>query len=153
MLDVVTADDVFCAGKAYILVGYNGKIVSRIRRGTIDYMEAAKDNIDVHTILLPSVLWNGKVSFKSDNGNFPYLSRINRGAVNNIEAAKPSIDIHSEFSVEVDSAGPWRGLHYIYLRADNGKYVGIENRRGRYNMEASFNRRSNKTRFMLLEIN
>ena len=150
---VVTAGDVFCAGKAYILVGHNGKMVSRIRRGTIDYMEAAKENIDIHTILLPSILWNGKVSFKSDNGQFPYLSRINRGALDNVEAAKPSIDIYSEFSVEVDSVGPWKGLHYIYLKADNGKYVGIKNRGGRHNMEASFNRRSNNTRFTLLEVN
>ena len=130
-------------------MGVNGRFVSRIRRGSVDYMEAKKQTIDLYTRLRASVLYNGKVSFRSDNGGHRYLSRVYRGGVHNVEAAKSSIDIYSEFAVDIVEDN---GVHFIYLKADNGKYVGIRVRGGRQNLEAIYNTKEAQTCFMLLEL-
>ena len=137
------------AGKTYVLMGNNGRFVSRIRRGDVDFMEAEKQTIDLFTRLRASVLYNGKVSFRSDNGGHLYLSRYTRSGVQNVEAAKSAIDIHSEFSVDIVEEN---GVHFIYLKADNGLYVGIHIRGGRQNLEAIYNTKEGQTRFMLLEL-
>ena len=133
-------------------MGENGQFVSRIRRGSVDFMEAEKTTIDYFCLLRASILYNGKVSFRSDNGNHKYLSRIFRSGVQNVEAAKDSIDIFSQFTVEVDPKGKWDGAAYLYLKADNDKYVGIQDRNGRHNLEASFTSQQDATRFTLLEV-
>ena len=116
-------------------------------------MEAEKTTIDYFCILRASILSNGKLSLMPDNGNYKYLSRITRGGVDNIEAAKDSIDIYSQFTVEIDLFhGKWDGATYIYLKADNDKYVGIQDRNGRNNLEASFTSHDDATRFTLLEV-
>ena len=116
-------------------------------------MEAEKVSIDYFCLLRASILYNGKLSLKSDNGNNNYLGRYTRGGVNNIEAVKVSIDIFSEFTVEVDiSDGIGKGANYIYLKADNDKYVGIKDRGGRNNLEASYDTQVPATRFTLLEV-
>lgn len=119
--------------------------------GSLNNMESIKDHIDKHTRLRATVMWNGKVSFKADDGEHQYLSRIHRGGVENIEPAKSVLDVHCEFAVETDSNGPWNGAHYVYLRADHGKYVGIFHRDGRENMEARYETREPATRFIVLE--
>ena len=146
-----TAGGIFQPGKAYIFVGHNDKFVSRIDHVPINNMEAVKERIDVNTRLRASVLWNGKVLFRADDGKHMYLSRIDRGGVQHIEPAKSVLDVHCEFTVETESNGPWNGAHHVYLKADNGKYVGIANRNGRNNMEASFSGRNNETRFTVLQ--
>ncbi|CAI8006528.1 hypothetical protein GBAR_LOCUS4767 [Geodia barretti] len=144
---------IFDTNSIYILLGNNGRFVSRIRRGTIDYMEAEKVSIDYFCLLRASILYNGKLSLKSDNGNNNYLGRYTRGGVNDIEAVKVSIDVYSQFTVEVDiSDGIGKGANYIYLKADNDKYVGIKDRSGRNNLEASYDTRVPATRFTLLEV-
>ena len=116
-------------------------------------MEAEKPSIDYFCLLRASLLYNGKLSLKSDNGNHKFLSRITRGGVNNIEAAKDSIDIYSQYTVEVDLFhGKWDGAAYIYLVADNGKYVGIKDRGGRNNLESSYDTRDDATRFTVLKV-
>jgi hypothetical protein len=144
---------IFDTDSIYVLLGNNGRFVSRIRRGSVDYMEAEKVSIDYFCLLRASILYNGKLSLKSDNGNNRYLSRINRGGVDNLEAAKPSIDVYSQFTVEVDiSDGIGKGANYIYLKADTGKYFGIKDRGGRNNLEASYDTQVPATRFTLLEV-
>ena len=130
-------------------MGINGRFVSRIRRGSVDYMEAEKQTIDLYTRLQASVLYNGKVSFRSDNGGYKYLSRYSRGGVQDVEAAKSAIDIYSEFAVEIVKQN---GVHFIYLKADNGLYVGVRRRGGRNNIEAIYKTKIGLTRFMLLEL-
>ena len=133
-------------------MGHNNKFVGRINRGPINYMEAVKESIDVQTRLRASVLLNGKVSFRADDGTHLYLSRIFRGGgLQYIEPAKSVLDVYCEFTVETESNGPWNGAHHVYLKADNGKYVGIVNRDGRNRMEASFSERSDETRFTVLQ--
>ena len=130
----------------------NGKFVSRMGHGgSLNKMEASKDKIDQYTRLRCSVLWNGKVSFRADDGGHMYLSRFDRGGVQYIEPAKSALDVYCEFSVETDANGPWNGAHYVYFKADNGKYAGIADRDGRHNMEATFDSRSSATRFVVLE--
>ena len=116
-------------------------------------MEAEKQSIDYFCLLRASLLYNGKLSLKSDNGNNKFLSRVTRDGVENIEAAKDPIDIYSQYTVEVDLFhGKWDGATYIYLVADNGKYVGIKDRGGRNNLESSYDIRDDATRFTVLKV-
>ena len=132
-------------------MAHNNKFVSRIGHGEISNMEAAKERIDKFTRLRASVLWNGKVSFRADDGHHMYLSRIDRGGVPHIEPAKSVLDQFCQFEVETKSNGPWEGAHYVYFKADTGNYVGIKERNGRQNMEASFSDRDEETRFVVLQ--
>jgi hypothetical protein len=150
-VSAVEQEDVFEAGQTYILLADNNLFVGRINRGSINTMEAVKQSIDPFTLLRASVLGNGKISLRADDGNQLYLSRITRNGIENIEAAKQAIDVFSEFAVEVDASGPWNGAHYVYLRADTGQFIGIVNRNGRNNIEASFSERTNAARFIVLE--
>ena len=115
--------DVFEAGHTYIFLANNGKYVSRIRRGEVDHIEAEKTSMDLYCRFRTSVMGNGKVAFRGDDGDWHYLSRIDRGA-QNIEAAKGVVDKFSEFEVEVATPGPWNRARYVYLKADNGKSLG-----------------------------
>ena len=143
--------DVFEAGRTYIFLANNGKYLSRIRRGEVDHIEAEKTAIDVFSRFRTSLLGNDKVAFKGDDGGWHYWSRIDRGA-QNIEAAKGAIDKFSEFEVEVATPGPWNRARYVYLKADNGKYLGIVQRGQRQNIEAHYDDKSNDcTRFVVME--
>ena len=135
------------AGFSYLLIGCNGKFLSRIRRGSIDYIEAEKSIVDVHCHFKASLMYNGKVSFKGDDGGWNFLSRYTRNSVDNIESAKTTIDIHCEFEVEMVD-----GDQGVYFKADNGKYLGVIPRDGRNNIEACFTRRCKETCFTVLEV-
>ena len=147
--------DVFKAGHTYIFLANNGKYLSRIRRGVVDHIEAEKISIDYFCRFRASIMGDGKVAFQGDDGNWDYLSRITRFSNQNIEAAKKAIDIHSMFDVEVVTPGPWNGAQYVHLKADNGKYWGIVERRpySRQNIEAYYDSNLNETatRFIVLE--
>jgi hypothetical protein len=80
-----------------VLQADNGKYLSRIRRGTLDPIEAAKTQVDVFCMFTVTVLDNGKIALKADNGK--YLSRIRRGTIDPIEAAKSKIDYFCQFRV------------------------------------------------------
>ena len=102
--------------KAISLQGDNGQYLSRIRRGAIDSIEAAKPQLDppftsFNLVKLP----DGKVAFKADNGL--YLSRIRRGAIDPVEAAKTDIDVFSQFTLLAQQAPqpPSRGITTLYV--------------------------------------
>ena len=136
----------------YILLGNNGKYLSRVRRGSSDFIEAEKESIDVFCLFRATLRDNGKVAFKADNGNADYLSRYTfSGGVSNIMAVKKTIDGFCEFEVEVSTPGPYDGVRYVHLKADDGKYWGIVDRSGRNNIEAIFNEKSDDTRLVVLE--
>ncbi|XP_032800285.1 uncharacterized protein LOC116937331 [Petromyzon marinus] len=71
-----------------------GVYLSRIQRGEIDHIEAAKPIADIYCELEVFPVGLNKVALIADNGKF--LSRINRN-VDNIEAAKKARDIYCEF--------------------------------------------------------
>ncbi|MDB9342229.1 hypothetical protein PN456_21750 [Nodularia spumigena CS-586/05] len=76
----------------------NGQYLSRIRRGDIDGIEAAKPQLDPPFTSFDLInLPDGKIALKGDNGQ--YLSRIRRGDIDGIEAAKTEIDVFSQFKV------------------------------------------------------
>ena len=144
--------NVFKNDGTYILLGNNGQYLSRVRRGIIDFIEAEKVSIDVFCLFRATLRANGKVAFKADNGNANYLSRYTFShGVSNIVAVKKTIDVFSEFEVEVSTPGPYDGVRYVHLKADNGKYWGIVNSNGRNNIEAIFNKKSDDTRLVVLE--
>ena len=94
--------------------GDNGKYLSRIRRGSIDFIEVAKPHKDHFTRFLATES-NGKLLLQADNGK--YLSRIRRGSVDYIEAAKDAPDVFCHFTVHNQPDGT------VVLQADNGKYM------------------------------
>ena len=99
----------------------NGKYLSRVYRGGINYIEAAKNNKDPSTRFLATESY-GKLLLKADNGK--YLSRIYRGGINKIEAAKNVPDISCHFAVHNQPDGT------VVLQADNGKFMSRINRGG-----------------------
>ena len=144
---------IFKAGHTYIFLANNGKYLSRIRRGEVDYIEAEKVSIDYYCRFRACIMGDGKIALQGDDGKWDYLSRINRDSFDNIEAAKKAIDIYSMFDVEVVTPGPWNGARYVHLKADNGKYWGIVERSySRQNIEAYYdNNLDEATRFIVLE--
>jgi hypothetical protein len=84
-------------GQVIALRADNGMYLSRIRRGSLDPIEAAKGNIDTFCQFTVTVLGNGQIVLQADNGM--YLSRIRRGSLDPIEAAKGNIDIHCQFAL------------------------------------------------------
>jgi F420-dependent methylenetetrahydromethanopterin dehydrogenase len=71
--------------------------LSRIRRGSLDPIEAAKSNIDVFCQFTVTDLSNGQIALQADTGM--YLSRIRRGSLDPIEAAKSNIDVFCQFTL------------------------------------------------------
>ena len=58
---------VFQAGHTYVILADNGKYLSRITRGEVDYVEAS---IDDYSHFRASVLGDGKIALKAyDGGN------------------------------------------------------------------------------------
>ena len=135
------------AGATYAFKADNGKFLSRVRRGDIDYIEAAKDNVDVFSKFLCILLEFDKVAFQGDDGSWLYLSRIYRtDNTDNIMPAKPAIDNYSKFDYETDDTGN------VYLKADNGLYWTRVNRGGRDNIEAATKQRGSSNRFTAYEV-
>ena len=148
-------DYAFHAGHTFVILANNGKYLSRIHRNGVDYIEAEKVSIDLCCRFRASVLGDEKIALRADDGAHNYLSRVNRGGLDNIEAAKTSIDAPSEFlAVSDETVFPpqWNGAHYIYLKANNGKYWGIVdcgNQNGK--IEAKYDSKCEATRFIVLE--
>ena len=122
----------FKTGDIIALKADNGKYLSRINHGKIDSIEAGKRkhkkkhkkkstrSIRPYTQFVVTVLDNGKIALKADNGK--YLSRINRGKIESIETVKDEIDTYSQFTVTVLPDNK------ILLKADNDKYLSRINR-------------------------
>lgn len=81
----------------------DGRYLTRMHRGGIDYIEAAKYHRDVFCKFEIYEV-DGKIVFKADNGKF--LSRVYRDGEHNIEAEKWSIDPFTKFIVETGSLIP-----------------------------------------------
>ena len=148
-------DYAFHAGHTFVILANNGKYLSRIHRRGVDFIEAEKESIDCYCRFRASVLGDGKIALRADDGAHNYLSRVCKIGLNNIEAAKTSIDEACEFlAVSDETVFPpqWNRAHYIYLKADNGKYLGIVDR-GNQNgkIEANYNSKCEATRFIVLE--
>jgi len=84
-------------GNTIAIQADNGLYLSRIGRGDLNPIEAAKGSIDAYSQFKVTILANGQIALQADSGL--YLSRIGRGDLNPIEAAKGSIDAYSQFKV------------------------------------------------------
>ena len=86
------------SGGKLLLLGNNGKYLSRIHRGSIDFIDAAKSIPDAACLFVVYNQADGTVVLKATNGK--YLSRIHRGDFDYIEAAKSQIDSFCKFRLE-----------------------------------------------------
>jgi hypothetical protein len=84
-------------GQIIALRADTGMYLSRIRRGSLDPIEAAKGNPDIFCQFTVTVLANGQIALRADNGM--YLSRIRRGSLDPIEAAKGNLDVFCQFTL------------------------------------------------------
>ena len=82
-----------------MLIADNGKYLSRIRRGNVDYIEAAKTYPDTHSQFTVHYQPDGTVALQADNGK--YLSLIDRNSRNSFEAAKDNIDSFCKLRREI----------------------------------------------------
>ena len=93
----------------------NGKYLSRINRGGVNYIEAAKASPDVYCEFKAIRVDENSYAFVGDNGK--YLSRVYRYGISAIEAAKSEIDVYSRFEVSLLASD------LVTLKADNGLYL------------------------------
>ena len=107
----------------------NGKYLSRIWRGGVNYIEAAKTSPDVFCEFKAIRVDGNTFAFVGDNGR--HLSRIYRGGINGIESEKKEIDIYSQFEVSLLDGD------LVTLKADNGLYLSRINRGYRDPVEAA----------------
>ena len=98
-----------------------------------------------------SVLNNGKVAFRDFAGEGLYLQLNPSFGVNGIRPTSAVIDDSAQFEVEVSSPGPWKGAHYVHLRAENGKYCGIVHAPVANNIAADYKDAEEATRLIVLE--
>ena len=98
-----------------------------------------------------SVLNNGKFAFRDFAGEGLYLQLNPGGGANSIRPTSEVIDDSAQFEVEVSSPGPWKGAHYVHLRAENGNYCGIVNTPVPNNIAADYEDAEEATRLIVLE--
>ena len=82
-----------------MLTADNGKYFSRIRRGNVDYIEAAKTSPDTPSQFTVHDQPDGTVALQANNGK--YLSLIDRNSRNSFEAAKDNIDSFCKLRREI----------------------------------------------------
>jgi hypothetical protein len=98
-----------------------------------------------------SVLDNGKVAFGDFAGERRYLQLNNSFGVNSIRPTSEVIDDSAQFEVEVSGPGPWKGTHYVYLKAANGNYCGLIDIPVESNIAADYIGAVEATRLIVLE--
>ena len=147
--------DVFEAGQIYLILGNNNLFLSAINYGGTggeNYIQSIKSQQDGFCRFAVSILENGKVALRDFGGGGRYLQLNPGSGVNSIRPTSDVIDDSAQFEVEVGGPGPWKGAHYVYLKANNGKYWGIVNNGPvRDNIAADYAEREEATRLIVLE--
>jgi hypothetical protein len=135
--------EVFQPGHIYLILGNNNLFLSSIFYivgGS--FTQSIKTQQDEFCRYAVTVLDNGKVAFRDFAGEGLYLQlnpsgfrdfageglylQLNpSGGVNSIRPTSEVIDDSAQFEVEVSGPGPWKGTHYVYLKAANGNYCGL----------------------------
>ena len=120
--------DVFQDGHIYLMLGNNNLFLSSISNVIGDvYTQSTKSQQDGFCHYEVRVLNNGKVTFRDLAGQGLYLQLNPGGGANSIRPTSLVIDDSAQFEVQESGTGPWKGAHYVYLRAANGNYTGIVN--------------------------
>jgi hypothetical protein len=137
--------EVFQSGHVYLMLGNNNLFLSSINYGGVggeNFIQSIKTQQDEFCRYAVTVLDNGKVAFRDFAGEGLYLQlnpsgfrdfageglylQLNpSGGVNSIRPTSEVIDDSAQFEVEVSGPGPWKGTHYVYLKAANGNYCGL----------------------------
>ena len=148
--DDPTIHNVFEVGKTYLILGNNNKFLSIINyggtRGVNDYIESIKNQPDVFCRFVASTLYNGKIALRAVERNM-YLQ------LHGVYIQTIAGDLGTAAQLEVEVGDPisetyWPGAHYVYLKADNGKYWGIESNSNK--MVATYDTKEIATRLIAL---
>ena len=84
-----------------LLKADSGKYLSRVYRGGISKIEAAKDDPDADSYFAVHNQPDGTVVLQANNGN--YMSVVNRGGIDFYEAEKSEIDVYCKLRFEFQS--------------------------------------------------
>ena len=145
------SQNVFKAGQIYLFLGNNNLFLCSLHRvGGDVYLQSIASQQESLCRFAVSILESGKVAF-SFPGDRHYLQLNPGGGVNSIRPTSPVIDDSAQFEVEVAGPGPWDGAHYVYLKAENGKYWGIVQEPVQNNIAADYEDREEATRLIVLE--
>lgn len=90
----------------------------------LEVMTTSKNQQDVFCHFAASTLYNGKVALMNmAKGKYLQLS----GPYDYIQPTAVDINTAAQFEVEVSShtSATLTGAHFVYLKAENGKYWGI----------------------------
>ena len=141
------SQNVFKAGHIYLILGDNNQFLSAIDHGGENYLQADKTEQDEFCRFAASEIDNGTVALRGFDGEGNYL-QLNEGS---IRPTSHVIDASALFIVEVSSNGPWRGAHYVYLKAGNGKYWGLTGTPVPNNIAAIYDTQLEETRMIVLD--
>ena len=146
--------EVFQPGHIYLMLGNNNHFLSTINHGGVggaNFIQSLKTQQDGFCRFAVSVLNNGKVAFTDFAGGGLYLQLNPGGGVHSIRPTSAVIDGSAQFEVEVSGPGPWKGAHYVHLKAANGNYAGIVNTPVQNNIAADYKDAEEATRLIVLE--
>ena len=145
--------EVFQPGHIYLMLGNNNLFLSTtFFVGGGVYTQSIKSQQDEFCRYAVSVLDNGKVAFRDLAGEGLYL-QLNTGGIviNSITPTSKVIDDSAQFEVEVSGPGPWKGAHYVHLKAQNGNYCGLIDAIVKDNLVAQYEDAERGTRLIVLE--
>jgi hypothetical protein len=133
--------DVFKAGRIYLISAKNKHFLCDSDNNTIIASALKPAN---SCRFIASIIENGKVSLQQQYamGNYLYLRNTT------IMSNAADIGVLAQFIVEVSSIGPWIGAHYVYLKADNGKYWGLND----IEIEATSSTKETINRMIVMEV-
>ena len=145
--------EVFQPGHIYLMLGNNNLFLSSIYYiGGGNYTQSIKTQQDEFCRYAVSVLDNGKVAFRDLAGEGVYLQLNSGGSlINSITPTSKVIDDSAQFEVEVSGPGPWKGAHYVHLKAQNGNYCGLTDALVEKNFAADYEDAERDTRLIVLE--
>ena len=143
--------EVFEPGHIYLMLGNNNLFLSSINNAGQVFLQSIKTQQDEFCRFAVSVLNNGKVAFRDFAGQGLYLQLNPGGGANSIRPTSAVIDDSAQFEVQESGPGPWKGAHYVYLRAANGNYTGIVGFPVENNIAADYIGAVEATRLIVLE--
>ena len=132
--------DVFKAGRIYFIIGKNKNFLCADE----SIIEASGKEPADSCRFIASIIENGKVSLQQEDAMGNYLCLHGDTIMSNATV----IDVLAQFIVEVSGSGPWIGTHYVYLKADNGKYWGLRDSK----IEATSCTKETVNRMIVMEV-
>ena len=117
--------DIFKAGRTYLILGSNDKFLCA-NNEYIKALEPLRERDFKPCYFIANILEEAKVSLRESTSGYLQLHERTNGD-DLIRSTATTINGSAQFTVEVTNSGLWIGARCVYLKAKNGKFLGITN--------------------------